>query len=286
MGAPPNPEAMLSMLSDPQFASAMNEALANPDVVNMLIEQTPGLREMGPQARQMMQSEEFRRMMTDPTTLRQMTQMSRVLGLGPLAGGSGGAGAFPAPGITDTTPAAAQTGQGPATGSGSTGTPNQTNTTGAAANPLANSPLLQALGIGPTGGNAPPNPFAALFNRPPTRTPTTEGGQPTTETNPLLGGHPLLQSPDMMRQLLSAITGEQGGSSSPPPFPFGLPGMGEPGLTATSPPPVDTRPPEERYAEQLRQLNDMGFFEFERNVEALRRSGGSVNGAVEYLLTH
>ena len=48
--------------------------------------------------------------------------------------------------------------------------------------------------------------------------------------------------------------------------------------------PADDRPPEVRYEDQLRQLNDMGFYEFERNVQALRRSGGSVQGAVEYLL--
>ena len=49
--------------------------------------------------------------------------------------------------------------------------------------------------------------------------------------------------------------------------------------------PADTRPPEERYADQLRQLNDMGFTDFDRNVTALRRSGGSVQGAIEYLLS-
>jgi ubiquilin len=49
--------------------------------------------------------------------------------------------------------------------------------------------------------------------------------------------------------------------------------------------PVDNTPPEERYASQLQQLNDMGFYEFERNVQALRRSGGNVQGAVEYLLS-
>jgi len=49
--------------------------------------------------------------------------------------------------------------------------------------------------------------------------------------------------------------------------------------------PVDNRPPEERYESQLRQLNDMGFCEFERNVAALRRSGGSVQGAIEFLLS-
>lgn len=52
-----------------------------------------------------------------------------------------------------------------------------------------------------------------------------------------------------------------------------------------TPPPADNRPPEERYEQQLHQLNEMGFFEFERNIEALRRSGGSVQGAVEYLLS-
>ncbi|KAI9665300.1 MAG: hypothetical protein M1831_001737 [Alyxoria varia] len=46
----------------------------------------------------------------------------------------------------------------------------------------------------------------------------------------------------------------------------------------------DTRPPEELYAEQLQQLNDMGFYEFERNVRALRMAGGRVEGAVEMLL--
>ncbi len=38
-------------------------------------------------------------------------------------------------------------------------------------------------------------------------------------------------------------------------------------------PPACFFPPEERYAEQLRQLNDMGFYDFDRNVAALRRSG-------------
>ncbi|CAI4049111.1 hypothetical protein N7582_004578 [Saccharomyces uvarum] len=53
---------------------------------------------------------------------------------------------------------------------------------------------------------------------------------------------------------------------------------------AQAPQPEDTRPPEERYEQQLRQLNDMGFFDFDRNVAALRRSGGSVQGALDSLL--
>jgi ubiquilin len=61
-------------------------------------------------------------------------------------------------------------------------------------------------------------------------------------------------------------------------------GMGAPPAAAAAP--VDNRPPEERYADQLRQLNDMGFYDFDSNVRALRRSGGSVQGAVEHLLSN
>jgi ubiquilin len=54
-------------------------------------------------------------------------------------------------------------------------------------------------------------------------------------------------------------------------------------LGTAPPPPADNRPPEERYAIQLGQLNEMGFYEFERNIQALTRSGGDVNGALEWL---
>lgn len=47
---------------------------------------------------------------------------------------------------------------------------------------------------------------------------------------------------------------------------------------------TDNRPPEERYESQLRQLNELGFYDFDRNVRALRRSGGNVQGAIEALL--
>lgn len=76
------------------------------------------------------------------------------------------------------------------------------------------------------------------------------------------------------------------GTTSPPPNPFaalfGPGGFGAGGFG--SPPPQDNRPPEEVYEVQLRQLNEMGFFEFDRNVAALRRSGGNVQGAIEHLL--
>src|SRR5690606_20385254 len=75
--------------------------------------------------------------------------------------------------------------------------------------------------------------------------------------------------------LLGAFGGAGAGAGAFNPF-GGIP------PTATSPPPpADTRPPEERYQEQLRQLNDMGFTDAQRNIQALVRSGGNVQGAVE-----
>jgi ubiquilin len=185
------------------------------------------------------------------------------------------------------------------------------------------SSLFNALANGPPGAGsgsaaaaaaaASQNPFASLFN-PPNRPGTTSTGntnqnetntraqgQPSLPTSlpPLFGpNHPFLQSPNSINQLLAALINPHNNPNEPPstnpaennnPLAFLFPGgLGDVGGTAAAPPPppADNRPPEERYEQQLRQLNEMGFYEFERNVEALRRSGGSVNGAVEYLLTH
>ena len=308
------------MLSNPQFASTLNEALSNPQFLDMLINQNPMLRDMGPLARQMMQSDEFRRLMTDPNALRQMTQMSRALGVGPFGSGGSGNAAFPAPGVTDTTPASANTAAGGSTTqTNTTGGPGTDNAGAAGNNPFMYGSLLNALANGPQGGGSGPrpagaqNPFATLFS-PPTRPGTTASPatsstnqtetntlqrqtSPPTNANPLFGpGNPFLQSPTTINQLLAALTNPNDNPNDPSPtnptesnnpFPFLFPGgLGGLGGNAATPPPADNRPPEERYEQQLRQLNEMGFYEFERNVEALRRSGGSVNGAVEYLLTH
>jgi hypothetical protein len=43
--------------------------------------------------------------------------------------------------------------------------------------------------------------------------------------------------------------------------------------------------PEEVYYAQLQQLSDMGFFDREKNIQALQACGGNVHAAVERLLT-
>ena len=306
MGPPPDPEHMASMLENPNFASTLNEALANPEVINQLIRSNPMLRDMGPQVRQMMQDPGFRAMMTNPEALRNISQMQRQFG-GGMFGGMGGGGnqAFPAPGVTDTTP-----GQQPSA-EGETATPRQPDAT--PQQPL--NPFAMFGNPAGAGGAAPTNPFAALFGgggglggntpgSPPSSSTQASGATPQQRgANPIADvARSMMQNPQMMQQMMGAMGGGTGANANPDPNnpnanpaaqagfnPFaalqGLGGIGGAGGFG-APQPQDDRPPEDRYAEQLRQLNDMGFYEFERNIEALRRTGGSVQGAVEYLLTH
>jgi ubiquilin len=105
----------------------------------------------------------------------------------------------------------------------------------------------------------------------------------------------MMQDPEAMRQMMQMMGGANGGGGANPfgAFPQNPAGganpfaslVGNGGFGAATPaPPADTRPPEQVYETQLGQLNEMGFYEFERNVSALRRSGGNVQGAIEYLL--
>jgi len=292
MGPPASAEEMLRQLDNPNFVQQMNEVMNSPMFLEML-ENTPMFRD-NPLARQMMRDPNIRRMMLDPNVIRAQLQMQQQMG----GGGMGGSN-FPAPGVTNTTP---QTSNTPGAG---TRDQNQTQNQNA-----GNQPPLMFPGMGlPTGGLGAGNPFAALFQPPPpagvtnqtlsdtttsndSAATTTSTAQDNQQPNPF--GN--LFGPGFADYLAAAGTagGQQGRTentgdanhlfNNPALLSSLLQGFGQQQQQQQSPP--DNRPPEERYADQLRQLNDMGFFEFERNIEALRRSGGSVQGAVEYLLTH
>lgn len=293
MGPPPDPEQMVSLLENPQFQSTMNEALQNPQVIDQLIQSNPMLRGMGPQVRQAMQDPLFRRMMTDPAMMRQVSQLSRQYGFGG-GGAGGGEGAFPAPGITDTTPGQEE------------GSTSATNSSLPPFNPFA---ILGSLGAGGTNAAgtgraaAAANPFAALFQGnlanpaanpspqaqgAPAAGSTADGSGPTNPPGDPLEAltRDIMQNPAMLQLALNSLPGAAGTTpGGATPFnPLSLMGLGGPPQVPEQP--RDTRPLEERYEDQLRQLNEMGFCEFERNIEALRRTGGSVQGAIEYLLTH
>lgn len=120
-------------------------------------------------------------------------------------------------------------------------------------------------------------------------------GGPSAGANP--GSFPAPGSPEVnvtnRDTSVSGGTGDTGSTTSTNPpfnpfallFPGGLGAFGGMQGFGESPAPTDTRPPEERYESQLRQLNDMGFVDFDANIRALQRCGGSVQGAIEQLLS-
>lgn len=62
-------------------------------------------------------------------------------------------------------------------------------------------------------------------------------------------------------------------------------GMGRPAAAAASAAaPADNRPPEERYATQLTQLEQMGFMNRQNNIAALQATGGNVEAAIDRLV--
>ncbi|KAI9677210.1 MAG: hypothetical protein M1829_002784 [Trizodia sp. TS-e1964] len=263
MGAPPDPERMINMLQNPQFASTMNEALQNPQVLDAMFQQSPALRGMGPQVRQMLESPELRRMLLNPEILRQMSQMSR--GLGMLGPGASGNQAFPAPGATGNADSTTD----------ETGLQNSTTQAAPEGATVPNSYALFGANMQAAG-----NPFANMFGFPPPSATSAASQDPLATSFPNAGVTPN-QMPPYLQGLLASMAAENQGGAQPGPFNF----FGG-GVPSQTPAPVDTRPVAERYATQLGQLNDMGFCDFDQNIAALTRTGGNVNGAIEYLLTH
>lgn len=272
MGPPVDEERIQRMMSDPNVQQSMNEALSNPDFVNMLIESNPMLRNV-PNAREIITSPFMRQMMTNPQLMSQAMRMQRSM--------RGGETAFPAPGATDTTP----------------GAPRSSDTTSGQGED-AQGLMAMANAMGGMGGanenlsqlaqilNSVGNPFGSRGSEPHDAQGTTQADGTAGDTRNATN-----QNNTNPFAALFPQQGQQGNVNSP----FGavspemmqqmaqLLGMGS--QSSAPPAPPDTRPPEERYAEQLRQLNDMGFYDFDRNVAALRRSGGSVQGAIEHLLS-
>lgn len=306
MGAPPNPDQMLRMLEDPAFAQQMNEAMNNPAVIDML-RNNPMIRN-NPAAQAAINNPELRRMMMDPQMIRMQMQMQRAMG-----GDQGGQGSFPMPGATDTTQQQGTEGGQNAEGQNA----NQPSSPPPLPNLFGGPPAGAGAGAGAGGatGGAQGNPFAALFGGQggAGQNAGAEGGasqanpfgnlfgaggagvggagsQEGSQTNPIAQmTQQMMQNPQMMQQMMNMMGngGGQGGAGGQGGFnPFAaMGGMGGQQQQQQQEAPQDNTPPEERYAAQLEQLNAMGFYEFERNVQALRRSGGSVQGAVEYLLS-
>ncbi|KAF2199911.1 hypothetical protein GQ43DRAFT_456830 [Delitschia confertaspora ATCC 74209] len=317
MGPPPDADRLLELMDNPMFLSQMNEAMNNPAIIEMMT-QNPMFRN-NPMMAEMIRNPEMRRMLFNPDMIRMQMQLQRSMGnrgSGSPFTAPGVTNTTPQTGSGSTAtgngqPNTAGAGQPPqdplaslfGTGGGSAGA-NPFAALLGQNNPFMPQPPSQATNTSAsnTGSNTnsdsnanptpnttsppPPNQFGA-FNLPAT------GDQ---QNNPIMDmTRQMMQNPEMMRQAMQMLNVGGGAGASPfgaPPTGTGSPPPHNPFASILSgglggfgtPPPLDNRPPEEVYATQLRQLNDMGFFEFDRNVQALRRSGGNVEGAIEFLL--
>lgn len=245
----PDQHQLEQMMDNPMYQQSMRAMLSDPQMLDYMIQQSPQLRAMGPMARQMLQSEYFRNMLTNPQALHSMMDFQRMMNQtrGQSGNGQSNTG-FPAPGASATATANNSNGDASTANANPSSSPSSS-TPGANNNASANT--------GNSSATAAANPFAALFGANPAN---SSASGPGDNANPF--ANPYMQS------MLAAMSANTQASQ------------------ATTPPPHDNRPPEELYETQLRQLNDMGFFDFERNVRALRRSGGSVEGAVDELLNN
>ncbi|KAI0388412.1 ubiquitin-domain-containing protein [Xylariaceae sp. FL0594] len=284
VGSMMDEDQLINLLSNPHVAQQMNEMMNNDQFLDMMVQSNPMLRN-NPNAREMLRSPLFRQIMTNPDALRNAAQLQRMLR------GNVGQGSFPMPGITDTTPGASSGESNGNAANNSGGVQGQQpNPFGAFGMPnMAH--LEQMLGLARNDRAANPSTEPTTGSQPGSNTSSSTGAgqgqqgasaQGAAESPP---ANPFASLFGGMGGLGSGLGGGLGGVPSTTPEGLQqlvqLLGMGGAGGT---PAPADNRPPEERYAEQLRQLNDMGFFDFDRNVAALRRSGGSVQGAIEHLL--
>jgi ubiquilin len=185
----------------------MSQVLSDPRMVDYLIQSQPQLQAMGPGVRQYMQSDEFRRMMTDPNMFRNMMEMNRMFSqMGMQVPGMPTARQqtnFPAPGVTNTTQPQHQ----PTSNRPTSGGQQQP------ANPFE--AMFPPPPQGQSIANAP-NPFMALF---PTAQP---GAQSPFGSAPPVGtfGTTPLQAPGQQQSQGFApqstpLTSPQGGIGSP-----------------------------------------------------------------------
>ncbi|KXN84286.1 Ubiquitin domain-containing protein DSK2 [Leucoagaricus sp. SymC.cos] len=104
LGLNPNdPNMMTSMMNDPRVLEQMATAMSNPAVIDQVIAMNPQLAAMGPRIRQMFQSEEFRRIMSNPEQLQGMMRMASLMretqGGSPMFNPFAPPPSFPAPGV-------------------------------------------------------------------------------------------------------------------------------------------------------------------------------------------
>ncbi|SAM75481.1 related to DSK2-ubiquitin-like protein [Ustilago bromivora] len=262
---PRDPNMMMGLMQNPEVQRQMQDMMSRPEFIDQMLAMNPQLQGMAPQMREMMRSEQFREMITNPETMQRMAQMSQLMesagmggmgGLGGLGGfgagggGNGGNRQWPPPGAFGESGGNNEDNANNSNNNGNDNTSGRNNGQGNTGNFSGN-----FNGLRNTGGDgaAPPNPFA---------------------------------DPSFLQQMFGGGGGGGGGAGG-----FGglgglvgLGGLGGFEAGAGGAASRDTRPPEERFSSQLEQMQSMGFYDGQANVRALLMAGGSVEGAIGILL--
>lgn len=89
---PRDPNMMMGLMQNPEVQRQMRDMMARPEFIDQMIAMNPQLQGMAPQMREMMRSEQFREMITNPETMQRMTQMSQLMESAGMGGGLGGMG--------------------------------------------------------------------------------------------------------------------------------------------------------------------------------------------------
>ncbi|PVU99292.1 hypothetical protein BB559_000837 [Furculomyces boomerangus] len=136
-------------------------------------------------------------------------------------------------------------------------------------------------GTSPTQTTSPSQPSGNLYNpwAAPTTTDTNNQSTAPASGAPPVNPYAAFMDPSQnqaAQQMLANMLGTPWGPMGSDPNA----GFGTTNTQTTQ----STLPPEERYAEQLTQLNEMGFWDPQKNIRALVSTGGNVNAAVEILL--
>ncbi|KAF9445758.1 hypothetical protein P691DRAFT_709835, partial [Macrolepiota fuliginosa MF-IS2] len=171
LGINPNdPNMMTSMMNDPRVLQQMASAMSNPAVIDQIISMNPRLAAMAPQVRQIFQSEEFRRIMSNPEQLqnfmRMATFMREAQGGGPAADPFASPPVFPAPGVPGqnaSSPPTMNTAAATSNTSNLSSMPPPTGTPNATPGPFGLDPaLMQQMLFGSALGNPLGNPLGNL----------------------------------------------------------------------------------------------------------------------------
>jgi ubiquilin len=316
-----NPYA--SMMNNPMMQSMMQNLLSNPDMLRNMINNNPMLKQMvdnNPELQTALNDPAMLQMMSDPQVINAaMGMMNRGGGMGGLGAMMGNQGSFPSPGGN---PTSTQSTDSTNTSGTQTSTQQQGNLGGfgGGSNPFGNmlgdpnmlANLQQMLGGGGGFGGG----FGGFGqqqqqqqqNPSNTGTAGTAGTAGTTGTAGVQNPNPNMFNPFMFgnmggfggmggfgqqqQQQGQGTTGTSGtgttgttGTQNPNPNPFmSNPFLGGFGGRGFNMPQADNRPPEEKFAVQLTQLEGMGFVNKEVNIQALTASNGNVDAAVERIL--